>query len=146
MHGVTDMADYQYSAKNNAFFRTAELGNYEAAGWDLSDLVDVTLEQFTAFTQDRTVDGLVRIAGNDGMPAWGDIPPRSAEELEADAVSKKASLITYATHTIAPLKDASDGGYIDDADKPKLAAWQKYRYALTKVDPAKPVWPEMPAA
>ncbi|MFT2716469.1 tail fiber assembly protein, partial [Enterobacter sp. 01-M-05-SI-ECC] len=30
------------------------------------------------------------------------------------------------------------------ADKPKLAAWQKYRYALTKVDPAKPVWPEMP--
>ncbi|MFK8926525.1 tail fiber assembly protein [Enterobacter sp. 04-C-01-SI_S15] len=33
---------------------------------------------------------------------------------------------------------------MDDADKPKLAAWQKYRYALTKVDPAKPVWPEMP--
>lgn len=135
---------YQYSAKNNAFFRTAELGNYEDAGWDLSDLIDVTTEQFTAFTQDRTVDGLVRIAGNDGMPTWGEIPPRTPEELEADAVSKKSSLIAYATHIIDPLKDAFDGDYIDDADKPKLTAWQKYRYALTKVDSANPVWPEMP--
>ncbi|WP_422613948.1 hypothetical protein [Citrobacter portucalensis] len=25
-----------------------------------------------------------------------------------------------------------------------MTAWQKYRYALTKVDLANPVWPEMP--
>ncbi|MDU1700615.1 MAG: tail fiber assembly protein, partial [Citrobacter freundii] len=42
------------------------------------------------------------------------------------------------------LKDASDGGYIDDADRPILIAWQKYRYDLTKVDLAKPVWPTKP--
>ncbi|WP_368318742.1 tail fiber assembly protein [Escherichia coli] len=34
---------------------------------------------------------------------------------------------------------------MDDADKPKLVAWQKYRYDLTKVDPAKPIWPAKPA-
>ncbi|WP_421746782.1 tail fiber assembly protein, partial [Citrobacter portucalensis] len=32
----------------------------------------------------------------------------------------------------------------DDADKPKLVAWQKYRYELTKVDPGNPAWPTKP--
>ncbi|CNI78844.1 tail assembly chaperone gp38 [Yersinia pekkanenii] len=32
------------------------------------------------------------------------------------------------------MRDAKDGGYIDDEDIPRLTAWQKYRYTLTKVD------------
>ncbi|EFB1597578.1 tail fiber assembly protein, partial [Escherichia coli] len=55
--------------------------------------------------------------------------------------AKKTALINEATQFIAPLADAKEGGYIDDADIPVLTAWQKYRYALTKVDPSKPVWP-----
>lgn len=139
------MTDYQYSAKNNAFFPAANLSAYEAAGWDLSDLKEVTNDQFLEFTTDRAVDGLVRIAGSDGLPVWAEIPPRTAEELEADALSRKAALIAQATQIIDPLKDALDGGYIDDEDKPKLVAWQKYRYALTKVDAANPTWPAVPA-
>lgn len=95
--------------------------------------------------QDRSAAGFVRVAGNDGLPAWGEIPPRTSEELQADALSRKAALIAQATQIIDPLKDALDGGYIDDEDKPKLVAWQKYRYALTKVDTANPVWPEAPS-
>lgn len=139
------MNDYLYSAKHNAFFPESELWRYGEAGWDLSDLIEVTNDQFMEFTTDRAVDGLVRIAGSDGFPAWGEIPPRTADELEADAVSQKNALIAYATQIIDPLKDALDGGYIDDEDKPKLAAWQKYRYALTKVDAANPTWPAVPA-
>lgn len=59
--------------------------------------------------------------------------------------AKKSALINEATQFIAPLADAKEGGYIDDADIPVLTAWQKYRYALTKVDPSKPVWPDKPA-
>lgn len=58
--------------------------------------------------------------------------------------AKKTALINEATQFIAPLADAKEGGYIDDADIPVLTAWQKYRYALTKVDPSKPVWPDKP--
>ncbi|MDM3169406.1 tail fiber assembly protein [Citrobacter freundii] len=74
--------------------------------------------------------------------------PDTEEKSAADTEENRKNLtllIAEASQIIAPLKDASDGGYIDDADKPKLTAWQKYRYALTKVDPAKPVWPEKPA-
>lgn len=71
----------------------------------------------------------------------------TAEESAAfllEASNKKAALIAEASSMIAPLVDAKDGGYIDDADLPVLTALQKYRYALTKVDPAKPVWPDKP--
>ncbi len=137
------MKEYIYSASNNSFFKISELYLYE--GWNLADGVEVEESIFNEFTQDRSAAGLVRVAGNDGLPAWGEIPPRTSEELEADALSRKAALIAQATQVIDPLKDALDGGYIDDEDKPKLVAWQKYRYALTKVDAANPTWPAVPA-
>ena len=68
------------------------------------------------------------------------------ESITLSNTQQKAALILEASSYIAPLVDARDGGYIDDADVPVLAAWQKYRYALTKVDPAKPLWPERPAS
>ncbi|HBE4986250.1 TPA: tail fiber assembly protein [Escherichia coli] len=70
-----------------------------------------------------------------------------ARNTEAVAVStqQKAALLAEATATIAPLQDAKDGGYIDDADIPMLISWQKYRYALTKVNPKTPVWPSKPS-
>ncbi len=71
------------------------------------------------------------------------------EAQKADEVLKvtlqKNTLIAEATVKIAPLLDAKEGGYIDEEDLPVLTAWQKYRYALTKVDVNKPVWPEKPA-
>ena len=137
------MSLYGYSAKNNAFFQLSEIEHYQH--WDLSDLIEVGDDVFLEFTRDMTINGVIREAGEDGLPAWAEIPPRTAEELEADALSRKAALIAYATNIIAPLQDASDGGYIDDEDKPKLVAWQKYRYALTKVDAANPTWPDVPA-
>lgn len=52
----------------------------------------------------------------------------------AEAEQKKSALLTEATAIIAPLADAQTGGYIDNADLPRLAEWQRYRYKLTKVD------------
>lgn len=134
--------NYLWSALHNAFFPEVLTDDYESAGWDLSDAVEVETAVFTEFSASRI--GKVRIAGKDKMPAWADIPPPTQQELIITATAKVQSLISEANGVIAPLKDALDGGYIDDADKPKLIAWQKYRYALTKVDPANPVWPVKP--
>lgn len=137
------MSEYIYSAKKNAFYPHELKLQYEnSASWP-DDGIDINEAVFKEFTTPPL--GKVRIAGADGLPAWADIPPPTAEELTAVATRKIAILRAEADDIIAPLKDALDGGYINDSDKPKLTEWQKYRYALTKVDPAKPVWPDKPA-
>ncbi|WHM95548.1 tail fiber assembly protein [Citrobacter freundii] len=57
---------------------------------------------------------------------------RAADVAEAE--QQKNALLAEAMAIIAPLADAQAGGYIDDADVPRLAEWQRYRYKLTKVD------------
>ncbi|EKN3738780.1 MULTISPECIES: tail fiber assembly protein [Yersinia] len=74
-------------------------------------------------------------------------PPPTPEELILLAQQKKAELIAYASEVIDPMRDAKDGGYIDDEDIPRLAEWQKYRYELTKVDVSTAPdieWPAIP--
>ncbi|WP_053390267.1 tail fiber assembly protein [Citrobacter braakii] len=71
-------------------------------------------------------------------------PPPTTEQLTDQVRAKIKALISEAASVIDPLKEALEGEYIDEEDKPKLMAWQKYRYALTKVDPANPSWPDKP--
>lgn len=132
-----------YVFAKNAFYPVEMKDLYLNAGSWPDDGVEVSEDVFNEFSG-TPPDGKVRVEGENGMPEWADIPPRTTEELEADAESKKSSLISYATQVIAPLKDALDGGYIEDEDKPKLTSWQKYRYALTRVNTSNPEWPEKP--
>ncbi|HFG0945693.1 TPA: tail fiber assembly protein [Salmonella enterica] len=62
-----------------------------------------------------------------------DTKAQHTAEVEA-AEQQKRALLAEATAIITPLADAQAGGYIDDADVPRLAEWQRYRYRLTKVD------------
>lgn len=96
-------------------------------------------------------EGFTLIAPSTHFDKWvdGKWVTDTAEQNESIVVSntqQKAALILEASSYIAPLVDARDGGYIDDADIPLLSSWQKYRYALTKVDPSQPEWPERPAS
>lgn len=134
---------YSYSSSQNVFLMNEWRESYITAGSWPADAIEVSDEVFNEFSV--PAEGKMRVAGNDGLPAWADIPPPTEDELIASAKAKQQSLINEAASIIAPMKDALDGGYIDDADKPKLTEWQKYRYALTKVDLSKPVWPEKPA-
>ncbi|CNH92821.1 phage tail assembly chaperone [Yersinia alsatica] len=82
------MNTYYWSAKNNAFFPMLTSTNYEKAGWDLSDAIEVNNELFNTFTdipagKERTVD-------NEGMPCFIDaiaiVPPElTPDELAATA-------------------------------------------------------------
>lgn len=149
MRGATDMADYQYSAKNNAFFHTVELDSFLDAGWDLADLLDVTNEQFTEFTQDRTVDGLVRTAGKKGLPTWKKIPPPSQEQIVETAETERQQRISTANIFINgqqwPSKLAL--GRLSDAETARFNLWLDYLDALAAVDTATAPdieWPEKP--
>lgn len=62
--------DYVYSAKNNAFFPVVMLDSYKDAGWDLSDAIPVDESVFIEFS--ANTPGVVRVAGEDGLPKWED--------------------------------------------------------------------------
>ncbi|HCQ7757343.1 tail fiber assembly protein [Citrobacter sp. 50677481] len=85
-----------YSALNNSFFAKNDVEKYEEAGWKLADVVDVTYDAYLEFIEDRTLQGKVRIAGDDGLPAWGDIPPPTQDELVVAADVEKQSRIDQA--------------------------------------------------
>lgn len=44
------------------------MAKYEQAGWELADIVEVTYDTYLEFIEDRTLQGKVRIAGDDGLP------------------------------------------------------------------------------
>ena len=136
-------SQYVFSATTLAFYPLAIIEDYEKSGTWPADAVPVENEVYLEFL--TAPHGKTRGVDSEGFPTWVDIPPSTSEELTAAASHKQSMLLAEASAMIAPLKDASDGGYIDDDDKPRLVAWQKYRYALTKVDAAKPEWPEKPA-
>lgn len=71
-------------------------------------------------------------------------PPLTQEQKNQQVEAERKQLMSDAAFVINPLRDALDGGYITDDDKPRLTAWQRYRYDLTRVDLAKPVWPPKP--
>ncbi|HEY3589734.1 MAG TPA: tail fiber assembly protein [Buttiauxella sp.] len=131
-------------------FSASSMGFYPQAWIDDGTYADLPTDIITLTSDELIYRDSMPPAGKilgsqDGHPAWIDIPLPTSAELTAIAAQKKSALLAEASAIIAPLRDASDGGYIEDADKPKLVAWQKYRYDLMKVDPANPVWPQQPA-
>ena len=134
-----------YSAANNSFFAKNDVEKYESAGWDLSDVVDVTYDTYLEFIEDRTLKGQMRIAGDDGLPAWGDIPPPTAEQLIASAEQEKQSRLAHANAVIADWRTDLLLGTINDEDKEKLVVWMRYIKDVKAVDTSTvPKWPVLP--
>ncbi|WP_333496872.1 hypothetical protein [Kluyvera sp. CHPC 1.251] len=79
------MATYVFSPSNLAFFPVIMLGSYLAAGWDLSDAVEVSDDVYREFSAEKegNVLGVV-----DGMPAWIEKPPYSNSDLLKNAIIK----------------------------------------------------------
>ncbi|WNJ80620.1 tail fiber assembly protein [Cedecea neteri] len=133
---------YLYSPKNNIFYPADDLGVYEAAASLPSDLVEVTDEVFDEYSVFTNGDK-VRVAGQDGYPAWGDRPQLSAES----ATIIKNTLMREANDSITPLQDAVDLDIATDEEKTSLLAWKKYRVLLMRIDTSKPKnisWPDRP--
>ncbi len=141
------MSDYKWSPSHNNFFPESMLGEYEQAGWDLSDLISIGDDIFKKFSSTPPA-GKARVCGGDGMPSWADVPPRSHEELAEEAEAKKQDLIAGTTATIAPLQDAVDLDIATPEEISALKEWKTYRVMLNRVDTslgADVVWPTRPA-
>lgn len=80
---------------------------------------------------------------------YGEIsPPQlpTKEDKIGQLEKEKKLLLLESNEIIEPLKDASEGGYINKEDIDKLEKWKKYRYQLTKVnlEDENIEWPEKP--
>lgn len=111
------------------------------------DGIEVSEKIYLEFASNSPPVGKRRIAGSDGLPAWGDIPPPSQKELQRSAERKKQHLMLQAANTIAPLQDAVDLDIATDKEQTTLTEWRKYRVWLSRVDCSIApdiVWPEQP--
>lgn len=128
------MMTIYYSASTRGFYHSEDDTGFP------EDSVKVEQEYFEELFLAQE-QGKVIVPDDDSNP----IAVNPVTNPVEDATVEKANLIRAASDVIAPLKDALDGDYIEESDKEKLSAWQKYRYNLTRVDVNNPKWPKAPA-
>lgn len=142
------MNSYVYSAKYNAFFPVVYIEQYLSKGWDLTDATDIGDELTTEFMADPPV-GKVRVAGESGLPQWGNAPEPTQEEQIQNADLQKQQLIDSTNRFINgkqwPGKAAM--GRLNESEKTQYIIWLDYLDALEAIvtDTAPDInWPSPP--
>lgn len=139
--------EYVYSAKNNSFYPVDMKDDYVAAGSWPPDGIEVSEKVFTKYVLNCPPDGKVRGAGDDGLPAWIDIPPLTKEENVAKADDNKKALINEVDSVSRAWQTQLILGIISDEDKATLTSWMKYYQKLQAVntsDAPDITWPVKP--
>lgn len=140
--------EYVYSATNNSFYPVDMKYDYVAAGSWPTDGIEVSEKVFKKYVLNSPPDGKVRGAGDDGLPAWIDIPPLTKKENIAKADDNKKALMNEVDSTSRAWQTQLMLGIISDEDKASLTAWMKYYKKLQSVDTSKAPdisWPDKPA-
>lgn len=125
---------YFYSAKKNAFYPIVLKQNYIDSGVWPDDGIGVDKEVFSEFSGNIPPEGKIRIAGNDGLPAWGDIPPPTKEELQQQAERKKQSLLNAADIQIMRLERIVKRNIATNDEINRLDSWELYSIVLSRLD------------
>lgn len=88
------MNKYIYHSETNSFYPVSLKDDYMSSGsWPESG-VEISESEFIRFT--NPPPGKYRVAGDDGYPAWADIPPPTREELIVAADVEKQKRIDLA--------------------------------------------------
>lgn len=137
-----------WSAKNNAFVPVGMLEQYNQSGWDLADGVVVNEAVSMEFMGDPP-QNKIRVVGDDGMPAWEEIPPLTHDELLAANEMQRQELIDrandYMNERQWPGKAAI--GRLKDGDLTQYNIWLDYLDALEALDISNAPeisWPNLP--
>ncbi|KIH35889.1 tail fiber assembly protein [Escherichia coli] len=143
------MTHYYYSASENAFFPAVLEEQYKKAGTFPDDAREVDADVAVTFIGNPP-DGKIRIAGSDGMPRWGDIPPPTHAEIIAEAEREKQRRIDVANEFMNnkqwPGKAAI--GRLKGDELAQYNLWLDYLDALELVDTSSAPdneWPTPPA-
>ncbi|MCG3099410.1 tail fiber assembly protein [Enterobacter sp. DRP3] len=142
------MSEYIYSAKNNAFYPVSMMADYVAAGSWPDDGKEITMDCFLEFTSVAHTDKY-RVAGDDGLPAWEQVPAPTKEQLIAIAEAEKMRLIGLANANINikqwPGKAAI--GRLKGDELTQYNLWLDYLDALEAVNSLTApdiAWPDKP--
>lgn len=84
-----------YAYANNSFYPFSMREVYEASDSWPTEYIEVDESLFTEFSSPPPV-GKIRGTGDDGMPAWVDIPPPTQGEIIAEAEREKQHRIDIA--------------------------------------------------
>ncbi|ENB2661107.1 TPA: tail fiber assembly protein [Escherichia coli] len=68
----------------------------------------------------------------------------TADEQQQQAELQKAALLSEAESVIQPLERAVRLNMATDEERTRLEAWERYSVLVSRVDTAKPEWPQKP--
>ncbi|EIH4663164.1 tail fiber assembly protein [Escherichia coli] len=122
----------------------------EKGEWPEEKGVDIDEVIFREYFYDTPPEGKYRCVGEDGLPAWVDIPPPTREEQIASAETKKQQLINQSNEYMNtkqwPGKAAI--GRLKGEELAQYNLWLDYLDALELVDTSSAPdieWPTPPA-
>lgn len=140
--------NYFYDALTNLFYCDINKQAYIDAGTWPEDMVEVPAETFTEFAG-TPPNGKIRIAGDDGLPAWSDLPPPTTEEKLHVVEAMRTQLLAYADAITADWRTELALDEISDGDKDKLSAWMAYKREVKAISGESAIadgfeWPPQP--
>ncbi|HCR5936489.1 TPA: tail fiber assembly protein, partial [Shigella flexneri] len=68
----------------------------------------------------------------------------TADEQQQQAESQKAALLSEAESVIQPLERSVRLNMATDEERARLESWERYSVLVSRVDTAKPEWPQKP--
>ncbi|MFA8114460.1 tail fiber assembly protein [Escherichia coli] len=136
------MGNYCYSAIRNTFYPMQYLPDY-IEDWpdDAIQVVDSVYDEFAAKV---TPSGKYRVAGDNGLPTWADIPPPDPDVLIEQFETQRTALMQEAEIIIAPLSRAVKLGIATPEEVKRLEQWETYTVLLSRVDTSDPLLIDLP--
>ena len=122
----------------------------EKGEWPEEKGVDIDEVIFREYFYDTPPEGKYRCVGEDGLPAWADIPPPTREEQIASAETKKQQLINQANDYMNSRQWVGKAaiGRLKGEELAQYNLWLDYLDALELVDTSGAPdieWPTPPA-
>ena len=122
----------------------------EKGEWPEEKGVDIDEVIFREYFYDTPPEGKYRCVGEDGLPAWADIPPPTREEQIASAETKKQQLINQANDYMNSRQWLGKAaiGRLKGEELAQYNLWLDYLDALELVDTSGAPdieWPTPPA-
>ncbi|MEK8704569.1 tail fiber assembly protein, partial [Escherichia coli] len=132
------------TSKTPSYTKSVSWQHHQEKGVDIDEVI------FREYFYDTPPEGKYRCVGEDGLPAWVDIPPPTREEQIASAETKKQQLINQANEYINSKQwpGKASIGRLKGEELVQYNLWLDYLDALELVDTSSAPdieWPTPPA-